>query len=120
MKKEMTCIICPNGCELCVELEGKDIKEVSGALCKRGKAYVSQEITDPKRTIASLIKVNDGEEALVSVRTTKAIPKEKIFDVMKEIKNKEVNAPIKVDQVLIENILGLGSDIIATKVVDRK
>ncbi|WP_010299233.1 DUF1667 domain-containing protein [Clostridium senegalense] len=120
MKKEMTCIICPNGCELCVDLEGKDIKNVSGALCKRGEAYVAQEIKDPKRTIASLIKVNNGDVPLVSVRTTKAIPKDKIFDVMTEIKNKEVEAPVKINQVLIKNILGLDSDIIATKIVDGK
>lgn len=120
MKKEMTCIICPNGCELCLDIEGKNIKNISGASCKRGIEYASNEITNPKRTIASLIKVKNGEESLVSVRTNKAIPKEKIFDVMKEIKNKEIEAPIKVNEIIIENVLGLNSDIIATKNICKK
>lgn len=120
MNREMTCIICPNGCELSVELEEKVVKKVSGASCKRGEGYVTQEIHNPKRTIASLVKVNNGEMPLISVRTSTAIPKEKIFDVMNEIKNIEVDAPIKIEQVLIHNVLGLGSDIIATKSIDKK
>ncbi|MEW9095173.1 MAG: DUF1667 domain-containing protein [Clostridiaceae bacterium] len=120
MKKEITCIICPNGCELSVDSEGKNVKSINGALCKRGEEYVIQEIQDPKRTIASLIKVNNGEMPLVSVRTTKAIAKDKIFDIIEEVKKLEINAPIKVGQVIIENILGLGSDIIATSSVDKK
>lgn len=120
MNKQMTCIICPNGCELSVEWEEKSIKNISGALCKRGEEYVTQEIQNPKRTIASLVKVNNGEIPLVSVRTTKAIPKEKIFDVMEEIKKLEINAPVKVNQVIIENVLGLDSDIISTKFVEKE
>lgn len=120
MNKQITCIICPNGCELSVEWENQSIKNISGALCKRGKEYATQEIQNPKRTIASLVKVTNGEIPLVSVRTTKAVPKEKIFDVMKEIKKLEINAPVKINQVIVENILGLDSDIIATKFVEKK
>ncbi|WP_027625782.1 DUF1667 domain-containing protein [Clostridium lundense] len=120
MNKQITCIICPNGCELSVEWEEKSIKNINGALCKRGEEYVTQEIQNPKRTIASLVKVNNGEIPLVSVRTTKAIPKEKIFDVMEEIKKLEVNAPVKINQVIVKNILGLGSDIISTKFVEKE
>lgn len=120
MNKQITCIICPNGCELSVEWENQSIKNISGALCKRGKEYAAQEIQNPKRTIASLVKVTNGEIPLVSVRTTKAVPKEKIFDVMKEIKKLEINAPVKINQVIVKNILGLDSDIIATKFVEKK
>ena len=120
MNKEITCIICPNGCELSIELEEQGIKNISGALCKRGKEYAEQEIQNPKRTIASLVKVVDGEIPLVSVRTTKAVPKEKIFEVMEEIKKLEINAPVKINQIIVKNILGLDSDIIATKFVEKK
>jgi CxxC motif-containing protein len=120
MNKQITCIICPNGCELSVEWENQSIKNISGALCKRGKEYAAQEVQNPKRTIASLVKVTNGEIPLVSVRTTKAVPKEKIFDVMKEIKKLEINAPVKINQVIVKNILGLDSDIIATKFVEKK
>lgn len=120
MNREMICIICPNGCELTLELEGKVIKKIIGACCKKGIAYATQEIQNPKRTISSLVKVNNGEMPLVSVRTTKGVPKDKIFDVMKEIKNIQIDAPIKIEQVLIHNVLGLGVDIIATKSIDKK
>lgn len=120
MNKQITCIICPNGCELSVEWEKQSINNISGALCKRGEEYAAQEIQNPKRTITSLVKVTNGEIPLVSVRTTKAIPKENIFDVMEQIKKLEINAPVKIKQVIVKNILGLDSDIIATKFVEKK
>lgn len=120
MKRDMTCIICPNGCELSLDLDGKNVKSVNGASCKRGVEYATQEIIDPKRSIASLVKVKEGEMPLVSVRTSKAIPKDKIFKVMEEIKTIEVTAPIKVNDVIVSNVLGLDTDIIATKNIDKK
>ncbi|QEK12912.1 DUF1667 domain-containing protein [Crassaminicella thermophila] len=117
MKREFTCIVCPNSCELVAEIEGKEIKSIEGALCKRGDEYVVQEIKDPKRTIATSVKVIDGEIPLASVRTTKPIPKDKIFEVMEEIKKVKVQAPVQINQVIIENVLNLGSDIIITKSV---
>ncbi|MBU3092024.1 DUF1667 domain-containing protein [Clostridium sp. CF011] len=120
MNREMTCIVCPNGCELTLELEENIIKNVTGASCKKGIAYATQEIQNPKRTISSLVKVNNGEMPLVSVRTTTSIPKNRIFDVMKEIKNIEADAPIEIEQVIINNVLGLGVDIIATKSICKK
>lgn len=120
MNRDMTCIICPNGCELSLQLDGNVVKSVNGASCKRGVEYATQEIANPKRTIASLVKVKNGEMPLASVRTSKAIPKDKIFEVMKEIKKIEVCAPIKVDEVIVHNVLGLGSDVIATKNIDKR
>lgn len=119
MKKEMTCINCPNGCELILELEKNVIKNITGATCKKGIEYATQEIQDPKRNISSLVRVTNGEMPLVSVRTSSPIPKNKIFDVMEEIKNIEVNAPVKIKQVLIHDVLGLGLNIIATKSISR-
>ena len=86
MLKKYTCIICPNGCEIEAEVLDGEIKSVSGFTCKRGEEYVRQEILAPKRTIASSVAVKNGELPVTSVRITKAVPKELIPEVMKEIK----------------------------------
>ena len=118
MRKVFTCIICPNGCEIEVDLDKDKITRIEGASGKKGKEYVNQELRDPRRNIASSVKVIGGELELVSVRLNRSIPKDKIFDVMEEIKKIEVNAPIKIGDVIEANILNLNADLIATKNID--
>lgn len=120
MLKEYTCIICPNGCEISAQIENGEIVSMKGALCKKGEAYVRQELTAPMRNIASSVLVQNGELPLVSVRLTAPIPKERIFDAMSEIKKIRLEAPVKAGQVVIHNLLGLDSDVIATKNVAAK
>ena len=92
MEKELTCICCPMGCQLIVLIDGTEI-EVKGNTCPRGKEYGTKEVTCPTRTVTSSVKVNGGELPLVSVKTKSDIPKDRIFDVMEEIKNTKVTAP---------------------------
>jgi CxxC motif-containing protein len=120
MLKEYTCIICPNGCEITAKIENENILSLEGAQCKRGHEYVNQELTNPQRNIASSILLEDGELPLVSVRLSKAVPKEKISHVMAVIKNARLKAPVSIGQVAIENVLGLGADVIVTKNVAAK
>lgn len=120
MKREFTCIICPNGCEITVETAGEEIASCSGALCKRGEEYVKQELYDPRRNIATSVLVENGDALLVSVRLTSAISKARIFDVMNEIKKVRLAAPVMIGRVVIKNVLGLESDIIATRKVAVK
>lgn len=120
MLKKYTCIICPNGCEIEEEVLDGEIKSVSGFTCKRGEEYVRQEILAPKRTIASSVAVKNGELPVTSVRITKAVPKELIPEVMKEIKKQAVTAPVEAGTVLISNICGTDSDVICTKTVREK
>ena len=118
MKKIFTCIICPNGCEIEVELNNKEIINMEGASCKKGKEYINQELINPQRNIASSVKVIGGDLEIVSVRLNKSIPKDKIFDVMEEIKKVEVQAPVKIGDIIKHNILNLNVDLIATKNID--
>jgi len=120
MIKEYTCIICPNGCEITSEIEDGKIISVGGASCKRGREYVNQELTNPLRNISSSILLEGGMLPLVSVRLSRPIPKEKIFDVMAVIKQARLKAPVSAGQVAIANVLGLGSDVIVTKNVVAK
>lgn len=118
MIKEYTCIICPNGCEIEATLEGTNILEIEGASCNKGKEYVQQELINPQRNIATSVLIEGGHLPLASVRLTKVIPKNRIFDVMREIKKVKLVAPVKINQVVIKNILNLDSDVIITKSVD--
>lgn len=115
MKRELTCIICPVGCELSIVVDDNTVKSITGNKCKKGVAYGSQEMTNPMRTIASSALVVGGELELVSVRVTQPIPKAQIFNVMNEIKKVRVKAPVRTGDIIISNVLGLNSDIIATK-----
>lgn len=74
MTRELTCIVCPKGCQLTVELEGKAILSVSGHTCKRGEAYAVSECSAPMRTLTTTAPVMSG--GVVPVKTEGAIPKD--------------------------------------------
>lgn len=119
MLRTFTCIMCPKGCEVEAEFAGGRILSVNGNDCPKGKDYVTQELTNPMRNIATSVLVEGGEMELASVRLNRPIPKAKIFEVMEQIKKVKVNAPVTVGQVVLPNVLSLGSDVIITKQVDK-
>ena len=111
----LICIGCPLGCPLTVEMEGSEVKAVSGNTCPRGDAYARKELTNPTRIVTSTVRVAGGRLAMVSVKTASDIPKGKIFDCVKALKDVEVKAPVKIGDVIVENVAGTGVNIIATK-----
>ena len=119
-KTELTCIGCPMGCAVTVEMDGAgEITGVTGHTCKRGEDYARKEVTDPTRIVTSTVKVEGGTLEMVSVKTKEDIPKGKIFEIMEEIKNTSVDAPVVIGDVIIDNCAGTGIPVIATKNVDR-
>ncbi len=119
-KRELTCIGCPMGCQITVILQNGVVTDVSGNNCKIGDTYAREEVTNPRRTVTSIVKVDGGELPVVSVKTREAVPKEKIFAVMEEIGAVSVTAPIAIGQVLIENVAGTGVAVVATKGIREK
>jgi CxxC motif-containing protein len=115
MLKEYTCIACPRGCDIEAVIEGGDIVSVEGATCEKGRKYVEQELTDPYRNVATSVLVRNGNSPLASVRLTKPVPKARIFAVLGEIGKATLTAPVAMGQIVVRNVLGLGSDVIATK-----
>ena len=111
----LICIGCPLGCPLTVEMEGNEVKSVSGNTCPRGDAYAKKELTNPTRIVTSTVRVAGGRLAMVSVKTESDIPKGKIFECVKALKEVEVTAPVKIGDVIVENVAGTGVNIIATK-----
>ena len=111
MEKQLICIICPRGCTLNATV-GDEIK-VSGNACPKGEKYAIDELTNPLRTVTSTVRVKNLPFTMVSVKTTDPIPKGKMAEVMKKIRAAEVNAPVKIGDVIISDVFG--TDVIATK-----
>ncbi len=109
--KTITCIMCPNSCEITYDLEG--------GMCGKGPEYVKNEILNPKRTLTSSVKVTGGAIPLVSVKTTNGIPKEKLMDAMKLIAELGATAPVVPGQILCKDFMEEGTDLVATKAVKR-
>ena len=112
MKKEMTCIVCPRGCTLAVELDGKDIKSIDGFACPRGRKYAIDELTHPVRTITSTVLCDDG--GVVAVKSDAPIPKELIFECMDLLNKTVVHLPVGIGEIIIENVLDTGANIVAS------
>ncbi len=119
MDKDITCIICPLGCRISVTYTDGTIQDVEGNQCKKGNQYAIGELLDPVRTLTSTINVANGTIPLVSIKTAGPIPKEKLFEVMDAIAGIELRAPITIGDVLIEDVLHLDVDIVATKNVKK-
>ena len=111
MSKSFVCIVCPRGCQLHIDDDGN----VTGNFCPRGKKYALDEITCPKRTLTSSIRVDNRKDLLVSVKTDKAIPKDKIFEAMKIIDTLKVSAPCYIYQIIYKDFIEDGVNLIITK-----
>lgn len=117
-KRELICIGCPMGCMVTVEMDGNEVRSVSGYTCPRGKTYAEKEVKDPTRIVTSTVKVTGGVRERVACKTASDIPKGKIADVMKDINAACAAAPVRIGDILIENAAGTGVGVIATANVD--
>ena len=117
--KVIRCIVCPTGCQIQAVKKGSGV-EFDGYTCKRGLEYAEQEYYEPKRILTTTIRVENGFLPLIPVRTDKPILKDKITDALVEIARTQVKAPIVMGDVLIENILGLESNVIASRNLPNK
>lgn len=116
MLKHITCIVCPMGCSLHVSLTETGYV-IKGYQCKKGLMYANQELTAPKRDLSSIMKVRNRINTYVPIRTSETVDKSLIEQVMQAINRTSVDAPIDYHSTLIQNVLGLGIDVIATKAI---
>ena len=111
MKRALTCIVCPLGCTMSVEISDDGKISVSGNTCKRGESYAVTECKSPMRTVTTTVRTAEGE--MVSVKTDRPIPKEKVFECMKIINSSKIHLPISIGDVIIENVFG--ARVVATQ-----
>lgn len=113
MTRNLTCIVCPRGCDLTVELEDGKVLSVTGNACRRGLTYAESECTHPVRTVTSTMACEDGR--VVAVKTDKPIPRELVFDCMKQINAKKIPVNTVIGDILIENVCGTDANVVATQ-----
>lgn len=110
--KEMVCIVCPRGCRLKVD---EATLEVTGNTCPRGAEYGRNEVTRPMRTVTGSVAITGGIHPRLAVRTDRAVPKEKMFDIMKVLHGFTACAPVKRGEVLIADVCGTGASVISSR-----
>lgn len=118
-ERKLICVSCPRGCPITVTMDDDgSVTKVEGNTCKRGDAYARAEVTHPERSLTSTVRVTGGKALVVPVKTSKAIPKDKLFEAMKVINKASAKAPVHIGDVVVTNILDTGADILATNNVE--
>lgn len=118
MERKLICIGCPLGCELTAQVEGGEVREVTGNTCPNGERYARKELTNPTRILTTTVRVRGGTLPVVSVKTAGDIPKEALLRCVETLRDLEVPAPVTLGQVIVPDILGTGVDLVATKSVE--
>lgn len=110
---KMICINCPRGCELEVERDTRGDATVSGNACPRGEEYGRSELLHPTRMVTGLVRIA-GMRKPLPVKTRKAVPKDKINDVLFAMHQTTVQPPLSIGDVVIPDVAGTGVDVVAT------
>ncbi len=96
-------------------IRGKEIVKVEGNECPLGAKYAIQEFKNPVRIVTTTVKIKDANFKRLPVKTAKPIPKSLIKECLKLLSDVEVTPPIKSGEVIVKNICGTGSDVVATR-----
>jgi len=121
MKTTLTCIGCPIGCEVSVYQDADhNIQKIEGYSCKKGEIYARNEVTHPTRIVTTTVMVEKGELPVVSVKTAQAVPKDKIFECIQDLKGIFVKAPVKEGQIILKDVAHTGINIVSTKNIQKQ
>ena len=114
MTRELICVACPMGCAMQVEhTPSGEVTSVTGNTCKRGLVYAAAELSNPTRMFHSTVRVQGGNKALVSVKSSAPVPKGKLMACAAATLNIQANAPVAIGDVIVPNVCGTGIDLIA-------
>lgn len=117
-EEKIICITCPKGCTLEVTHDGQTVIKTKGG-CKRGKEYVQRELVDPRRMVATTVRVSGGIHPLMPVATSAPFPKPRILELMAALRQLELHAPVVMGQPVLRDALGTGIDVIASRDMPR-
>jgi CxxC motif-containing protein len=118
MIRNITCIECPVGCSLRVDIENCRVVKVEGHKCPKGEKYAVSEVENPVRVLASSVLAQGLSVKMIPVKTDTPIPKERMMEAMAEIKKIRVNEPVGVGDTIKEDLLGLGVRLVVTRSVE--
>ena len=114
-KRHFTCVTCPIGCEIDVEVVDGEVVSMEGNKCEKSEEFVRQELEEPMRTLTTTVRIRGARWAMLPVRTDRPIPKRLFFDVMEEMSQVEVRAPVNVTDVIVKDVAGTGAGIVASR-----
>lgn len=114
-QRQFICVTCPVGCTIDATVEDRELLEIQGQACKRGVAFVREELTAPRRTLTTTVRVRGGVLPLVPVRSAGALPKELISSIVRDLREIVLDAPIAEHQVVVRDVHGTGIDIITSR-----
>lgn len=136
--RHFTCIVCPRGCSLEVEMArgtsspdaaaaqggaaviagSPSILSVSGNGCKRGEDYARREVVDPRRSLTSTVRTRGLERRRLPVRSSGALPLGRLVEAARALDGIVVDKPMKCGDLVAKDLIGLGVDVIATDTID--
>jgi CxxC motif-containing protein len=105
-EQDIICTVCPMGCTIHVTGTDTEIQSVTGFTCPRGEKYARSEFTCPVRTLTTTVRIFHATEPLLPVRVDRPIPKEKLFEAMELVNRLEVSLPVRIGDVLMEDLFG--------------
>lgn len=115
MIKKIICIECPKGCSISVNIKKGKISSLKGNECQKGLRYATSEVESPLRVLTSTVLSQGLPLKMIPVRTDRPIPKRHAYKAAKAIKKIRIAKPVLAGDVLVEDFLGLGVNLIATR-----
>ncbi len=112
---EFTCIACPIGCRLTVEIQEEGEVSVTGNRCPKGAVYGEEEMLSPKRVVTAVVRTDSRVFPYIPVRTDKPLPRALIPGLIGELNLQSVRLPAARGTVLIEDYRGSGVNIVLTR-----
>jgi len=115
MERNLTCIECPTGCTITVVVENGKVLQLDGYGCRRGHDYAVAEVEHPERILTTTVLARGLSVRMLPVRTNRPIPRGLMAQAMDVIRMVTVTSPVHVGDAIVEDLLGLGIDVIATR-----
>jgi len=117
-KKHFTCVTCPVGCEVDVEVKDDSIVSMKGNKCDKVKEFVLQELKEPMRVLTTIVRIKSAKYAMLPVRTDKLIPKRLFTQAIGELASIDLQAPVHMSDVIVKDVAGSGANIVATRTME--
>jgi len=118
-KRHFTCVTCPIGCEIDVELQDGRVVSMEGNKCDKGEEFVLQELEEPMRILTTTVRLKGARWAMLPVRSDAPVPRRLLFRAIEELAGVELQAPVKLYDVVLKNVAGTGANIVATRNMEK-
>ena len=70
---------------------------------------------NPTRVLTTTVAIEGGAHGRMPVRTEQPIPKGKLFEAVEALRQVRLTSPVHCGDVVLENILGTGVNVIASR-----